>query len=89
MVVMILNAIYFKGTWRRQFATNETKEGTFYVTPNVYKRVQFMRVKDKFFFKESTKFDAKILRMPYRVRIKLIVGIHISTLRQLLVNKLI
>ncbi|KAJ0172289.1 hypothetical protein K1T71_012262 [Dendrolimus kikuchii] len=66
LVVMILNALYFKGTWRRQFATNETKDGIFYVSPDVQKPVQFMHVKDKFFFKDSAKFDAKILRMPYR-----------------------
>ncbi|RVE40871.1 hypothetical protein evm_014479 [Chilo suppressalis] len=65
MVVMILNTIYFKGTWRHQFDPNSTKEGVFYTTPNQRKPVQFMRVKDKFYYAESTKFDAKILRMSY------------------------
>ncbi|CAG9793495.1 unnamed protein product [Diatraea saccharalis] len=65
MVVMILNTLYFKGSWRHQFDPNATKEGMFYTTPNTPKPVQFMRVKDKFYYAESSKFDAKILRMPY------------------------
>ncbi|XP_063832706.1 uncharacterized protein LOC135081854 [Ostrinia nubilalis] len=65
VVVMILNTLYFKGSWRHQFAPNATKQGQFYVTPKIAKPVYFMNVKDKFYYAESAKFDAKILRMPY------------------------
>lgn len=68
MVVLILNTLFFKGSWRHQFAPNATKEGVFYATPKMQKSVQFMNVKDKFYYTESNKFDAKILRMPYQVK---------------------
>lgn len=65
LVILVLNTLYFKGSWRHQFAPNATKPAPFYVSPTVHKDVPFMNVKDKFYFAESTKFDAKILRMPY------------------------
>ncbi|XP_060806130.1 uncharacterized protein LOC106131445 [Amyelois transitella] len=64
-VVLILNTIFFKGSWRHQFAPNATKPGTFYLTPREQKQVQMMNVKDQFYYAESAKYDAKILRMPY------------------------
>lgn len=67
MVVLVLNTLYFKGSWRHQFAPNETKTGPFYVSPKIQKTIPFMNVNDKFYYTESTKYDAKILRMPYMV----------------------
>lgn len=66
IVVLVLNALYFKGTWRHQFAPNATKPAPFYVSPSVQKAVPFMNVKDNFYYTESVKYNAKILRMPYR-----------------------
>lgn len=65
MVVLVLNTLYFKGSWRHQFAPNETKTAPFYVSPKIQKTIPFMNVNDKFYYTESTKYDAKILRMPY------------------------
>ncbi|XP_026313628.1 serine protease inhibitor 27A-like [Hyposmocoma kahamanoa] len=65
VVVLILNTIYFKGTWRHQFAPNATKKGPFYVSASLQKPIFFMNVKDKFYYAESAKYDAKIVRMPY------------------------
>ncbi|XP_059058744.1 uncharacterized protein LOC131852124 [Achroia grisella] len=64
-VILILNTLFFKGTWRYQFSPNATKPGTFYVSPNEPKEVPMMRIKERFYYVETTKFDAKILRMPY------------------------
>lgn len=66
LVVMILNTLYFRGSWRHQFPTNQTKNQLFYVSPGLQKQLPFMHVTDKFFYADSTKYDAKILRMPYR-----------------------
>ncbi|XP_049884514.1 uncharacterized protein LOC126379741 [Pectinophora gossypiella] len=66
MVVLVLNTLYFKGTWRHQFAPNATKLAPFYVSPTVQKQVPFMNVRDNFYYADSTKYDAKILRMPYK-----------------------
>ncbi|XP_053616051.1 uncharacterized protein LOC128678491 [Plodia interpunctella] len=64
-VVLILNTIFFKGSWRHQFAPNATKNGVFYLSPREQKPLPMMNVKDKFYYAESAKYDAKILRMPY------------------------
>lgn len=65
MVVMVLNTLYFKGSWYHQFPQNATKSGQFYVTPKKMKEVQFMNINAKFYYAESSKFDGKILRLPY------------------------
>lgn len=64
-VILILNTLFFKGSWRYQFSPNATKPGTFYVSPNEPKQVPMMSIKEKFYYVETTKYDAKILRMPY------------------------
>nr|AAO21505.1 serpin 3a [Manduca sexta]AAO21506.1 serpin 3b [Manduca sexta] len=66
VILLILNTLYFKGTWRHQFAPNATKPGPFYVSPQLQKTVPFMNVKDNFYYVDSSRFDAKILRLPYR-----------------------
>lgn len=65
VIILVLNTLYFKGSWRHQFPPNATKTGLFYLSPNSQKNVPFMRVRDRFYYTESTKFDAKIIRMPY------------------------
>ncbi|KAI5641911.1 serpin (serine protease inhibitor) domain-containing protein [Phthorimaea operculella] len=64
-MVLILNTLYFKGTWTRPFNPVNTKLGTFHVAPNHEKKVPFMHIEDKFYYTESSNFDAKILRLPY------------------------
>ncbi|KAI5645802.1 serpin (serine protease inhibitor) domain-containing protein [Phthorimaea operculella] len=64
-LVLVLNTLYFKGTWRHQFAPNATKPGPFFLAPDVQKQVPFMTIKDQFYYTESSKYDAKILRMSY------------------------
>ncbi|XP_046972380.1 uncharacterized protein LOC124539101 [Vanessa cardui] len=62
---LVLNTIFFKGTWQHQFAPNATKPQSFYVSIDDKKETPFMNIRDKFFFAESKRFNAKILRMPY------------------------
>lgn len=65
MVVLVLNTLYFKGSWYHQFPPNATHFGKFNVSPLLVSYVEYMNVNAKFFYTESTKYDAKILRMPY------------------------
>lgn len=62
---LVLNTIFFKGTWQHQFAPNGTKSRLFYMSAEDKKETAFMNIKNKFFYAESIKFNAKILRMPY------------------------
>jgi serpin B len=68
--LVITNAVYFKGTWVKQFDKNETREADFTITPGVpvgtTTRVQMMQRTDKdaiFNFTETDRFQA--LEMPY------------------------
>ncbi|XP_072933677.1 uncharacterized protein [Epargyreus clarus] len=64
-ILLVINTLFFKGTWRHQFLPNATKTDIFYVTPTVIKETSFMTLKNKFYYTESTRFSAKILRLPY------------------------
>ena len=66
---LVLNTIFFKGTWRHQFPTNETKNDVFYITPTLKKDIPFMNVRNKFYYTESARYNAKILRMAYAVSV--------------------
>ncbi|CAK1593797.1 unnamed protein product [Parnassius mnemosyne] len=65
VAMLVLTTLYFKGTWRHQFVPNATRPSSFYVSSKCFKEVQFMNVKNKFYYAESSKFDAKIIRMSY------------------------
>lgn len=70
-VMLLINALYFKGNWRHQFPKNRTEIGGFYVSSTDVVNVPLMRTTDKFFYFESNDLDAKILRLPYKVISKL------------------
>lgn len=69
--LVITNAVYFKGTWVKQFDAAETQEADFMITPGVVPtatttRVQMMQRTDRdavFGYTETNQFQA--LRMPY------------------------
>ena len=69
--LVITNAVYFKGTWVKQFDAGETHESDFMITPGVIPmatttRVQMMQRTDPdavFGYTETDQFQA--LRMPY------------------------
>lgn len=64
--MVILNALYFNGYWRRPFPLNETFEAPFFVTPTTQLKTTFMRQTASFFYLDSKQLDAKILRLPYK-----------------------
>ncbi|XP_072395805.1 serine protease inhibitor 27A-like [Diabrotica undecimpunctata] len=66
-LMVIANAVYFKGTWKYQFP-NQTVDKFYVPDGNNFFSIQarFMAVEDKFYFHESPLLDAKILRLPYK-----------------------
>lgn len=65
-VMLVMNAIYFKDAWRRQyFLPNNTQIGKFFTGPDSHVNVEFMHSVGRFYFSESSKLDAKIIRIPY------------------------
>ena len=64
--LVITNAIYFKGTWVKQFDTAKTVERDFHVTPSQAVRVQMMSRTDKDAMYWYTETDTlQVLGMPY------------------------
>ncbi|KAJ9579492.1 hypothetical protein L9F63_004840, partial [Diploptera punctata] len=64
--LVLVNALYFKGTWIHKFNEKNTKPDKFYVNGNDFKMVPMMTQKDNFGYLESDELDAKILKMQYR-----------------------
>lgn len=66
-LMILANAIYFKGTWRHQFPKNLTRPGGFYVATKEVVPVEYMMTSDTFYYIESRTLNSRILRLPYKV----------------------
>lgn len=80
--MLVANAVYFKGAWRHQFPKNQSFTGNFYLINDddiLTVNVPYMTMEESFYFVESQNFDAKLLRLPYKVRDQFMMKfIHIS-----------
>lgn len=68
-IMLIANAVYFKGTWRHQFPKNDSFFGNFYLINDddiLTVTVPYMTNEEQFYYVESQNFDAKFLRLPYK-----------------------
>lgn len=61
--LVLANALYFKGTWQKEFDSSATKEGTFKLLNGETVQVPMMTTKKKQFIKRVG--DCQILRLPY------------------------
>ncbi|CAH1780308.1 unnamed protein product [Owenia fusiformis] len=65
-VMVIVNAIYFKGLWKIPFLPEDTQPTDFYTKPMEKICADMMFKKsDKYSYGESRKFDSKVLKLPY------------------------
>ncbi|XP_066582525.1 uncharacterized protein [Prorops nasuta] len=65
-VMLVINAIFFKGSWRRgYFSPNNTRMGSFQTNSNTTIQVPYINSIGRFYYAESTTLDAQILRIPY------------------------
>jgi serine protease inhibitor len=63
MILMLVNAIYFKGKWTIEFDKKETREIPFYLLDSTEKKVPMMNQSDRFLYFENDSFQA--IRLPY------------------------
>ena len=63
LVMLLINAIYFKGQWTYDFDKNMTVEGPFHVSPAEQNNVPFMHQKGTFHYYSND--SLQILEMPY------------------------
>jgi serpin B len=62
-LLVLVNAIYFKGNWSSQFNKDRTREESFWVTPDKQVQVPMMRQLRKFGYAERD--GLQILELPY------------------------
>lgn len=61
----LVNAIYFKGIWEKQFEKAHTYDSTFFTSLNKEMKIKMMFQKSKFKFLEARNLDCQLLEMPY------------------------
>ncbi|XP_043487510.1 uncharacterized protein LOC122514639 isoform X1 [Polistes fuscatus] len=65
-VMLVVNALFFKGIWRRRFfKTEDIRTDKFYISDKNVVEVPFMTTSNRFYYTESSELNAKILRLPY------------------------
>ena len=65
--LVMVNAVYFKGTWLMQFDPRRTVQAPFYA-PSGTRTVQMMKAKKYFPVGHTGALDARVLKLPYKVR---------------------
>ncbi|XP_063062922.1 leukocyte elastase inhibitor-like isoform X3 [Engraulis encrasicolus] len=63
--LVLVNAIYFKGSWEKKFDSARTQEVPFKLNKNETKPVQMMQQKAKFPFTYISDVNSQILELPY------------------------
>lgn len=63
--LVLVNAVYFKGNWAKQFKVENTLKKPFYLTDSTEIEVDMMFQKSKFRYGEDIELDCKMLEMPY------------------------
>jgi len=63
--MVLLNAIYFKGTWQTTFRKNETISETFYNHGEEVKTIDMMHRDNKFNYTDVNELNSKLLEIPY------------------------
>uniref|UniRef100_A0A8D0CYM6 Leukocyte elastase inhibitor n=1 Tax=Sander lucioperca TaxID=283035 RepID=A0A8D0CYM6_SANLU len=64
--LVLVNAMYFKSDWNRQFQRRATQDAQFRLNKNDTKPVRMMHQKTWFPFSDNPKANCKILEMPYK-----------------------
>ena len=65
MVLFLINAIYFKGTWQTEFDPSRTRDGTFYLATGAEKQVPMMTRNGDYAFYENYEAKFQAISLPY------------------------
>jgi len=63
--LILVNAVYFKGSWIHKFDANYTKDADFHISPDEAMKVKMMHAKAKYYYGESSKLDCQAIELPY------------------------
>ncbi|KAJ8320452.1 hypothetical protein KUTeg_002039 [Tegillarca granosa] len=66
-IMFLVNAIYFKGSWKLKFDKTKTKKSDFYLTSTVTEKVEMMNIRTKQLRSGiNIQYDCKVLELPYK-----------------------
>lgn len=66
-LLLLLNAVYFKGYWTHPFNKDLTKNGSFYLNSKTVVDVSFMTTYDLFKISTLKSLKAQLISLPYEV----------------------
>ncbi|XP_074843872.1 serpin B4-like [Carettochelys insculpta] len=65
-VLVLVNAVYFKGKWAVEFEKERTTESPFWINETTSKPVQMMHRKGKYNIASIKEHDCQVLELPYK-----------------------
>ena len=63
--LVLVNAIYFKGDWKKKFDAHQTTESDFHVSATETLKVQMMFMDDEFYYGVNHNIRCQVIEMPY------------------------
>ena len=63
--LILVNAVYFKGDWKKKFNATITKDNDFHVSATETVKVPLMYMEDKFYHGLSDDIKCQVLELPY------------------------
>lgn len=71
--LMLINTIFFQGSWQTPFNSNFTDDASFYVDNYNIVQVPMMFLEDKFYSMNDLLLGAKVLKLPYREGVSMLI----------------
>ncbi|XP_075964502.1 protein Z-dependent protease inhibitor [Anarhichas minor] len=71
--LMLINTIFFQGSWQKPFNPNFTESGPFYIDNYNIVQVPMMFLADKFYSMEDVPLGAKVLKLPYQEGVSMLI----------------
>lgn len=71
--LLLINTIFFQGTWQMPFNPNFTENAPFYIDNYNIVQVPMMFLEDKFYMMEDVSLGAKVLKLPYQEGVSMLI----------------
>ncbi|KAK9533648.1 hypothetical protein VZT92_008753 [Zoarces viviparus] len=71
--LMLINTIFFQGSWQKPFNPNFTESAPFYIDNYNIVQVPMMFLADKFYSMEDVALGAKVLKLPYQEGVSMLI----------------
>ncbi|MEQ2165007.1 hypothetical protein GOODEAATRI_012564, partial [Goodea atripinnis] len=72
-LLLLINSIFFQGTWLMPFNSNLTRNGPFYIDNYNIMQVPMMFKEDKFYTMEDVPLGARVLKLPYQEGVSMLI----------------